>query len=231
MGLLCLSPPPHISFCERESCVMAAAAAFSLTDSQTIALLAKIRPHIDGTPGHWHYGLSSSSLFAASVGTAPALTDEEQQIVDRAAHLSNQAVQVTPSAASARPVNVTQADIDVQSKVTNFFTGVADVRKIIENIVAIQKGGKAHVDRVILGWHLELDEAATQALIHLFLSGVPRLAGLLALFTTQVPVIAAIAGIIAIVGPIIVNCVKSTDQGHGVAIMGTLWLGINYVAR
>ncbi|RZU39262.1 hypothetical protein [Edaphobacter modestus] len=103
--------------------------------------------------------------------------------------------------------------------------------KIVEAIVAIQKGGKAHVDDVILGWHAELDEAATQALIHLLMSGVPRLAGLLALFTTQVPVIAAIAGIIAIIGPIIGNSVKSTDQGHGVVIMGTLWLGIHYVAQ
>ncbi|RZU40134.1 hypothetical protein [Edaphobacter modestus] len=210
---------------------MAAAAAFSLTDTQTIALLAKIRPYICGTPGHWHYGLPSSSLFAASVSTAPALTDEEQQIVDRAIHLSNQAAQVTPSAASAIPVNVTQADTDVQSKVTNFLTDVVDVSKIVEDIVAIQKGGKAHVDGVILGWLAELDEAATQALIHLLTSGVPRLAGLLALFTTQVPVIAAIAGIIAIIGPIIGNSVTSTDQGYGLVIMGTLWLGIHYVAQ
>jgi len=208
-----------------------AAAAFSLTDSQTIALLVKIRPYMGGTPGHWHYGLSSSSLFAARVGPAPALTDEQQQIVDRATHLSNQAVQVTPSAASATPVNVTQADTDVQSKVTNFLTDVADVSKIVEDIVAIQKGGKAHVNDVILGWRVELDEAAIQALIHLLTSGVPRLAGLLALFTTQVPVIAAIASIIAIIGPIIGNSVNSTDQGHGVAIMGTLWLGIHYVAQ
>lgn len=197
-----------------------------MNESQLSALVASAGRHVQGNPGDWDF--SSASFVASTLGAGaadPTVAPANALLIENAISQSNAAALKTPSAATDAPVSKTTP----RDTVNSILTGLDIVAAIGDDITAIEKGGTAHLHW--WGWEANLDEEATQALIHLLSIDVTKLGAVLAAFAAMSPMLAAVAGIMGIVSAALGSDVKNADQGNGVNMKGYLWVGLSVHAN
>jgi hypothetical protein len=201
-----------------------------------------------GEPGDWqlvhpataaiaiHPAAAWASLDAPVAATPLAGLDAAQQVVVKAAVAKSvAAAAATPSAVTdGAPVNVAAPAVatvsaTVGTSVGGIFSGLEAVGQIVGDIVAIHNGGAGKIHW--WGWEATLNEPATQALLHLLSYDVPTVGTVLAAaFAAEVPVFAAISGILGIVSGLLGTEVKNADTAtptKGVSMKGYLWVGLS----
>jgi hypothetical protein len=116
---------------------------------------------------------------------------------------------------------------DIKAKVGGFLDDALLVGRIGDDIAAMHGGGcsaKLHW----WGWEAQLDEKGTAALVDLLEMQVTKLGLILAAFSAEVPVLAAIGGILSLVSAVLGADIKAGDlNGKGVNLKGYLWVGLS----
>lgn len=193
-----------------------------MTEDQVIAL-ANTPGLFAGDPGNWMINQGDAGLVAGGGEGVPALTPDQIDVVQNAVDKSNDAANTTPQAAQGELVTSDKPKDQIKATLGGIFDDLNVIEKIGDDVVALQKGGKASIHP--WGWHATLDEPATQGLIDLLKIEIPKVGLIAAAFSAEVPVLAAVGGVLTIAGAGFGALVEDRDSGkNGVDIKGWLWV-------
>lgn len=160
----------------------------------------------------------------------PAAASSDNATIQAAIAKSNQAARITPQAVALSDdgpgTTSSKSSDDIKSVVGTYIDDLLVVGKIGDDIVGLQKYGSSKLHW--WGWEAQITEDGMVPLLDLLGAETAKLGLIIAALASSIPVLAAIGGAIAIVGPILATDIKNGDtNNHGVNLTGYLWLGLS----